>query len=199
MAGLPHRAFKLKQSKINLLKTRVRSILEHCSLICSSMRQYPRLTTENIQRKFAKWLASILSNLSCKEQCTTLNLEPLWPRPAKANLISFNSFTNVNSCIAAPQFTDQTTCYLQNTKPVVPTAIARTCIIANVLTVNYSYLQNSLPQRLRLLSSSTVAFKNEVPMLLVLPTFILVCCPLTLRVLGVRCWFMTFVITTIRS
>lgn len=50
-----------------------------------------------------------------------LNLEPLWLRRAKPNLILFNSLNNGNSCTSAPQFTNQALFSFRNSGLVVTT------------------------------------------------------------------------------
>lgn len=68
-------------------QTRARLILEYCCSAWSSLLQFRILSRKNIHRAFTKRTVGISSNPNHKERCKMLDLESLWLRCWKANLI----------------------------------------------------------------------------------------------------------------
>lgn len=104
------------------------------------MRHRNKFAMENVQRAFMKRPVGALPELNYKEKCTMLNLESLFLRCAKANVVFFNSLITVDVYISAPQFRNKTSCSLRNAKLVITTGTASAGIGANVLIGKYSIL-----------------------------------------------------------
>lgn len=90
-----------------------------------------------------------------------LNLEPLWLRHARANLIFFNSFIDGSSCSSAVQFRSQTPYPLGISKLVNTADMKKQALEINVFIVNHSSMRDSLLQKLHLLSLSNIALKTR--------------------------------------
>ena len=84
MTSLILRSFHIQTSRCILFKFFVRPLLEYCSLISSFLRKCDTIEIEKVQRSFTR--RALDQDLSYKQRCLILNLQPLWLRRILLNL-----------------------------------------------------------------------------------------------------------------
>lgn len=162
LIGLIHRTFRFPDSKLIIYKSHVRPILEYCSMICSNMRQCDRIEIENTQRIFTKRLLGSNSPLNYMERCQSLQLDPMWLRRIKINLSFLHSIIENRTCTSAPQIRNTSNYALRHSMFMVSVPVSRTAIRSNFFIVKYATLWNKLPNHTRLISPSSIAFKDAL-------------------------------------
>lgn len=88
----------MNESRIKLLKTHVRTILEYCSSVCSIARKCNSMAIDNVQRAFTKHMIGYSASLNNMERCGLLKLDLLRLRWIRANL---NNIIAGDGCVSA--------------------------------------------------------------------------------------------------
>jgi hypothetical protein len=142
---------KTTLARVHLFKLMVRPILEQYPTIYSSIRKCDRVALENVQRAFTKMVCGTSSILSYRERCDQLQLEPLWLRRIKMNLVLL--FTLVHHQIDAGSihlsFQTDSRYNLRNKINTLPIPQVRTALRSNFFSVRYLSIWNKLPMGLR--------------------------------------------------
>jgi hypothetical protein len=161
--GLIKKSFILPMARLNLYKTHVRPLLEYCSIIFGNMRKQDRLALETFQRAVTKSVVGYSSNLTYRERCQQLSLQPLWLRRLLLNMnflhgLVYGRAYSANGSIC---FQQNSAYYLRNKSNTLPVFKARTKLRAGFYLVKYSSLWNMLPSNIREVSSPSL-FKKRL-------------------------------------
>ena len=161
--GLVLRSFRLRRSILLVYKSHVRPLLEYGSIVFSNMRKVDRVSIENVQRRFTKHLVGYASPLNYEQRCKLLQIEPLWLRRLKINLIFLHNLIHKRSIISPQilQFKIEPPYLLRNMENILSTSRTRSTLRSNFFIPKYSHLWNSLPSHIRLITSVTI-FKSAL-------------------------------------
>ena len=95
------RSFHLQATKLRLFKKQVRPILEYCTFTATYLSKAERVAIEYVQRKFTKALLFADRSMGYRVRCRKLQLDPLWLRRLKLNLIFLHNIIHNRTHLAA--------------------------------------------------------------------------------------------------
>jgi hypothetical protein len=141
--------------RLHLFKHIVRPLLEQCPIIYSSLRKCDRIALENVQRSFTKCILGTSCNLTYRQRCEKLRLEPLWLRRLKLNLTLLFRIAHghIHTSSFELSFTDNPHYELRNKEKTFSLPYVRTTQRSNYFTLRYSFIWNKLPEDLRTCNS----------------------------------------------
>lgn len=151
ISHLISRSFQMTSTKLALYKQRVRSILETCPYISSSLSQSHRLAIESVQRQFTKLILSDTPEENYYARCVKLKLEPLWLRRLKLNLVFLHGllYLDIHMASNRPTFALVTSYELRNTECTITIERSKTSFHRFSFLPHYSRIWNKLPSHLR--------------------------------------------------
>ena len=143
------RNFQLKDSRLILFKSHVRPLLEYCSHLYSNLRKCDSIAIEHVQRKFTKPISR--TDLSYRQRCHDLNLQPLWLRRVILNLLFL--FRLIHKLIYSNSdpvsFAEKKSYNLRRNIFLLPVYKSRSSTRSNFFINKYSSLWNTLPDFIR--------------------------------------------------
>ncbi|KAK4474334.1 hypothetical protein MN116_000480, partial [Schistosoma mekongi] len=146
LLGCILRNFYSNDSRILLYKVCVRPLLVYCTFILRD-----KLRLESVQRRFTLRILEADRTLNYKTRCTNLELDTLWRRRLKLNLIFFCkildklAFSSPNTI----QF-EEPSCYnLRNSASKIKISHSTSALYMNYFTNKFSRIWNHLPQPIR--------------------------------------------------
>ncbi|MGL5708765.1 MAG: RNA-directed DNA polymerase, partial [Aeromonas sp.] len=163
LSYLINNSFSNIQAKILLFKTCALPIIDYGSFIISSARKTDAKKIESVQRTFTRKLLSD-QNLTYRERCILLRLDPLWLRRLKLNLTCIYKLFLSSSTILS-EFLHTPTYSLRNLNRKLYPHPAHCTIRANFFLVRYSTIWNNLPSAIRN-SPNALIFRRSLDSLL---------------------------------
>ena len=164
--ALLFRSFRLRDSIISIYKSHIRPLLEYCPIVFSNMTKFDRVAIESVQRRFTKQLLGWSTSLSYRERCQNLNLDPLWLRRLRLNLVFLYNLLHNRSFSFDPVSFSRETPYLLRHRPfTVPSSIAKSAIRSRFFLLVYSKVWNKLPITLRASQTKSQFLSALIPYL----------------------------------
>ena len=154
-----------------IFEQRIRPVLEFCSFTASLLPKSCCLAIEGIQRKFTKMLFDTGCTKSYRARCQILNLDPLWLRRLKLNLIFLHALIYQNAHLASerPAFAVHHSYNLRNTEFCLNYNMSRTVFHQYSFLSFYPRLWNRLPLSIRSISNYHI-FKRRLSLFLSIKT-----------------------------
>ena len=157
-------------ARLELYKICIRPVLETYTIIHGNVRKCDRLAIESVQRTFTKSILGWSTQLSYRQRCLDLRLEPLWMRRLKLNLglVHAIAYGHAFSSSNLTKLESKRAYSLRNKQNCLKETPARTAVRQRFFTVQYATLWNRLPQHVRS-ASNRFTFKMLLYRYLTLP------------------------------
>ena len=138
-------------ARLELYKICIRPVLETYTIIHGNVRKCDRLAIESVQRTFTKSILGWSTQLSYRQRCLDLRLEPLWMRRLKLNLglVHAIAYGHVFSSTNLTKLESKRAYSLRNKQNCLKETPAQTAVRQRFFTVQYATLWNRLPQHVR--------------------------------------------------
>ncbi|CAH8437845.1 unnamed protein product [Schistosoma bovis] len=161
LIGLIMINFNNIESRLLLYRKCVLPILEYGILVYSNCRHNDLIRIEGVQRKFTKAVLGYSDNKDYYQRCQQLNLEPLWIRRIKLNLVFIYRLINgiSYSSVSTPSYLIISSHNLRNKENILAIPRTHTNLRQNFFLIRYSTMWNRLPVNLRC-SETTTRFKS---------------------------------------
>ncbi|CAI2733302.1 unnamed protein product [Schistosoma spindalis] len=146
------------ESRILMYKVCVRPLLEYCTFILSSARIKDKLRLESVQRRFTLRILRADCSLTYNSRCKKLELDPLWKRRLKLNLIFFFKLLNKLSFTSNHliQYAETPQYETRNSLALVKQTYSKSSLYMNYFACKFSRLWNNLPEHIRTIKSLTL-------------------------------------------
>ncbi|CAI2727681.1 unnamed protein product [Schistosoma spindalis] len=143
------------ESRILMYKVCVRPLLEYCTFILSSARIKDKLRLESVQRRFTLRILGADCSLTYNSRCKKLELDPLWKRRLKLNLIFFFKLLNKLSFTSnhVIQYAETPHYETRNSLALVKLTYSKSSLYMNYFACKFSRLWNNLPEHIRTIKS----------------------------------------------
>ena len=160
--GFIHRNFELAESKKLLYKMFVRPKLEYCSFIYTLANKTEKDNVERVQRGLTRRIIGSKTRPSYIVRCQNLDLEPIWLRRLKHNLIIlFKLMHDTNDLDLEIKFQPQSHYSLRNNSHRLHQQKPKRLLKQRSFIIRYSNLWNCLPEYIRQ-SNSIGILKNNL-------------------------------------
>ena len=144
-----YRSISNAEARLVLYKSVVRPGLEYGTYLFSNLPLSDCRRLESIQRLFTKSIFGYSSNLSYYQRCCNLNLDPLWVRRLKINLVFlFKLLRSQNLSEQSISILNNNQHDLRSNSRLISFPIARSNLRSNFFLIRYSQIWNTLPCRI---------------------------------------------------
>ena len=160
--GFIHRNFELADTKMFLYKMLIRPKLEYCSFIYTLANKKEKDKVERVQRGLTRRIIGSQTRPSYITRCQNLDLEPIWLRRLKHNLILlFKLMHDTNGLNIEIKFLPKSRYSLRNSSHRLCQQKPKRLLKQRSFLTRYSNLWNRLPEYIRQ-SNSIGIFKNNL-------------------------------------